>query len=96
MQGDTGEGFLCDPPTKSSLRILARPGIVLRRSRSLGNQRGCVNGAWAVVDEPLRPDAVCIAKLQNSGNDLLIHPMDEESVRVVPCCDGYATTVRRA
>ena len=42
------KGYLCDPTTKSDLRILARPGILIRLSRNFDKQRGFVNGAYAV------------------------------------------------
>ena len=78
------------------MRILARSGIVLRLSRNLDKQRGFVNGALAVVCEALRGNAVIIAKLIGSGNYVLIHPMEEDGAVFLPCCYGYATTVRRA
>ena len=43
------QGYLCDPATKSDLRILAKPGLLLRLSRNLDKSRGFVNGALAVV-----------------------------------------------
>ena len=46
---DLEHGFLCDPQTKSPLRILARQGIVIRLSRNLDKARGFVNGALAEV-----------------------------------------------
>ena len=41
------KGYLCDPATKSTLRILARKGILIRLSRNFDKQRGFVNGAYA-------------------------------------------------
>ena len=89
-------GYLCDPTTKSDLRILARRGIVLRLSRNFDKQRGFVNGALVVVCESLRGNAVFTAKLMGSGNMVLIHPMEEGGELFLPCCYGYATTIRRA
>ena len=43
------DGYLCDPTTKSDLRILAIPGIIVRLSRNFDKQRGFVNGALAEV-----------------------------------------------
>ena len=40
-------GYLCDPSTQSTLRIVARAGILLRLSRNLDKQRGFVTGAVA-------------------------------------------------
>ena len=48
---DLASGYFCDPSTKSDLRIVARPGIVIRLSRNFEKQRGFVNGALAVVCE---------------------------------------------
>ena len=42
-EADLAGGFVCDPQTKSRLRILARPGIILRLSRNSGKQHGIVN-----------------------------------------------------
>ena len=35
----------------------------------------------------------CIA---SSGNLVLVHPVEEEGARFLPCAYGYATTIRRA
>ena len=37
--------------------------------------------------------ATCIA---SSGNLVLVHPLEEEGQRFLPCAYGYATTIRRA
>ena len=71
-------GFLCDPASKSSLRILARPGVTLRLTRNLDKGRGFVNGALAVVCESLQGNSVFVAKLVGSGTYVLVHPMEEE------------------
>ena len=93
---DLEKGYLCDPTSKSSLRILARRGLVLRLTRNLEKSRGFVNGALAVVCESLLGNAVIIARLIGTGNLVLIHPMEEDGSRFLPCCYGYATTIRRA
>jgi hypothetical protein len=90
------KGYLCDPATKSQLRILARPGILLRLSRNLDKQRGFVNGALCTVLESLSGNAVIVGQLLGTGNLVLIHPMEEEGQVFLPCCYGYATTIRRA
>ena len=96
-QGITEEelsrGFVCDPQTKSRLRILARPGIILRLSRNIDKQRGFVNGALAEVVVSLRGNAIFVAKLVASGNYVLIHAMQEDGAVFLPCCYGYATTI---
>ena len=75
---------------------MAKPGIVIRLSRNFDKQRGFVNGALAVVVESLRGNAVFVARLLGTGNFVLVHPMEEESSIFLPCCYGYATTIRRA
>ena len=90
------DGFCCDPTTKSSMRIVAVPGLVLRLSRNFYKQRGFVNGALCVVHESLDGNRVFTARLIGSGNLVLIFPMEEDGARFLPCCYGYATTIRRA
>ena len=90
------EGFLCDPASKSNLRILAKPGVMLRLTRNLDKSRGFVNGALAIVVEALQGNSVFMAKLVGAGTYVLVHPMEEDSAIFLPCCYGYATTVRRA
>ena len=46
---ELASGYLCDPATKSDLRIVAKAGIIVRLSRNFDKQRGFVNGALAVV-----------------------------------------------
>ena len=58
--------------------------------------RGFLNGALATVVESLVGDAVFVAKLHATGNYVLVHPMEEDGQRFLPCCYGYATTIRRA
>ena len=65
-------------------------------SRNLDKQRGFVNGALAEVVVSLRGNAICIARLVVSGNYVLVHPMLEDGAVFLPCCYGYATTIRRA
>ena len=95
-EAELARGFVCDPQTKSTLRILARPGIILRLGRNLDKPRGFVNGALAEVVTSLRGNAVFVAKLLQSGNYVLIHAMREDGAVFLPCCYGYATTIRRA
>ena len=89
-------GYYPDPSGKVELRIVAKPGLVIRLTRNLDKQRGFVNGATAVVYESLRGNAVFVARLLGSGNLVLVHPMQENGFRFLPCCYGYATTIRRA
>ena len=46
---ELARGFLCDPASKSGLRILAIKGVMLRLTRNLDKARGFVNGALCVV-----------------------------------------------
>ena len=38
-EADLATGYLCDPTTKSELRVLARPGVLIRLSRNNDKQR---------------------------------------------------------
>ena len=91
---ELAKGYPCDPTTQSHLNIVAKPGVLLRLSRNFDKERGFVNGALCTVCESLKGNAVFTAKLKGSGNMVLVHPQDGKSF--VPCCYGYATTVRRA
>ena len=89
-------GYCCDPNTKSDLRIVAKPGLIIRLSRNFDKQRGFVNGALARIYQSLDGNRVFVARLISTGNLVLIHPIEEEGGRFLPCCYGYATTIRRA
>jgi hypothetical protein len=89
-------GMKCDPNTRSDLRIVAKPGIVIRLSRNFDKQRGFVNGALATIVESLRGNEVFTARLLGTGNMVLVHPLEEQQTKFLPCCYGYATTIRRA
>ena len=89
-------GYLSDPSSKSPLRILARHGIQVRLTRNFDKVRGFVNGATTTVWGSLRGNAVFIVKLHGTGNLVLVHPIEEDGATFLPCCYGYATTIRRA
>ena len=89
------KGYPCDPTSKSKLRIVAVKGILIRLTRNFDKQRGFVNGAIAKVFEDLG-DGVFVAQLLETGNMVLVHPMKENDYKFLPCCYGYATTIRRA
>ena len=76
-ESDLLKGGYCDPTTKSDLRIVARPGIVIRLSRNFDKQRGFVNGALATVCESLRGNSVSTARVVGTGNMVLVHPMED-------------------
>ncbi len=67
-----------------------------RLTRNFDKGRGFVNGALAVGEEQLDGNRVFTARLLASGNMVLVHPMEEDGCRFLPCCYGYATTIRRA
>ncbi len=85
---DLEGGYLCDPTSKSGLRILARKSLALRLTRNLDKQRGFVNGALAVIDESLFENKVFIARLCGTGNYVLVHPMEEDGARFCPVVMG--------
>ena len=87
--GSAVYGFLC-------CCVYAKPGLMARLTRNLDKQRGFVNGALAVVCESLRGNSVFTARLVGTGNMVLVHPMEENGEIFLPCCYGYATTIRRA
>ena len=90
------KGYLCDPASKSRLRIVVKEGILLRLTRNEDKNRGFVNGALAVVSESLRGNSIFCAQLVGTGNMVLVHPQEVEGQVFLPCCYGYSTTVRRA
>ena len=93
---DLETGYLCDPASKSTLRVLARPGIKVRLTRNFDKARGFVNGATGTVCESLDGNAVFTVKLHGTGNLVLVYAMEEDGNLFLPCCYGYATTIRRA
>ena len=57
-EGDNARWYLPDPASKSTLPILARPGIVIRLTKNFDKQRGFVNCAVGTVYESLRGSEV--------------------------------------
>ena len=100
LEGVTEEevdsGYFCDPTSKSDLGIVFKKGIIYRLTRNMDRARGYVNGALAEGIESLDGNKVFTARLLSSSNMVLVHPMEEEGQRFLPCCYGYATTIRRA
>jgi hypothetical protein len=88
-------GYCCDPTSKSRLRIVAKPGVLVRLTRNEDKSRGFVNGAVGMVVTVLAGNAVFTVRLLESGNMVLVCPMEEDGQRFLPCCYGYATTIRR-
>ena len=62
----------------------------------MDKQRGFVNGAVGEVLESLHGNACFVVRLLGTGNFVLVHPVEEDGARFLPCCYGYATTIRRA
>ena len=89
-------GYPCDPTSKSDLDIVFKKGIIYRLTRNMDKTRGYVNGALAEGVESLDGNRIFTARLLSSGNMVLVHPMEEDGRRFLPCCYGYATTIRRA
>ena len=88
-------GYTCDPTSKSKIPRVAKEGVLLRLTRNFDKRRGFVNGALVRVFEDLG-DGVIIAEFVETGNMVLIHEMEEKGRIFLPCCYGYATTIRRA
>ena len=84
---DLATGYLCDPASKSALRVLARPGIKVRLTRNFDKTRGFVNGATGTVCQSLYGNAVCTVKLHGTGNLVLVHPVEENGALFLPCAD---------
>ena len=77
-------GYLCDPTTKSTLRIVAKKGILIRLSLNFDKQRGFANGAYAVIEDSLSGNAVFTARLIGTGNMVLLHLMEEDGANFLP------------
>ena len=93
---ELASGYSCDPTSKSDLDIVFKKGIIYRLTRNMDKTRGYVNGALAEGVESLDGNRIFTARLLSSGNMVLVHPMEEDGRRFLPCCYGYATTIRRA
>ena len=93
---EVADGYYCDPASKNNLGIVFKKSIIYRLTRNMDKARGYVNGALAEGIESLDGNKVFTARLLSSGNMVLIHSMEEEGRRFLPCCYGYATTIRRA
>ena len=95
-QEELQAGFRADPASKCSIPILAKKGLVIRLTRNLDKTRGFVNGAVAEIVESLDGNAVFVARLRGTGNLVLVYPLYEDKQWFLPCCYGYATTIRKA
>ena len=94
-EAELRKGFLPDPTSKSTLRIVARPGVLVRLTRNEDKTRGFVNGAIGTIVESLRGNAVFTVRLNETGNMVIVSPIHEDGQVFLPCCYGYATTIRR-
>jgi len=71
----------------------------VRLTRNLDKGRGFVNGALGQVVEILCSDDVGVnafVVLLSSGSRVVVHPIRMGRKTFLPCCYGYATTIRRA
>jgi hypothetical protein len=90
LPGDdkAGAGIMC-----------IKPDLWIRLTQNLDKPRGFVNGALAqVVSILAESDAgvtVFVARIAN-GALVLVHPIRQGQKVFLPCCYGYATTIRRA
>ena len=89
------DGFLPDPNSHSNLITFTKSGLLLGLTRNLDKQRGFVNGALAEVVEPLTINAVFVGRLLGTVNYVLLHPIYEDGDCFLPCCYGFAITIRR-
>ena len=103
VEGVTDEqrqyGYDGDENAKAG-KMFIRPGLMIRLTRNLDKTRGFVNGALAEVHDvlsetPGKGVAVFSAKL-TTGAMVLVHPIRVEGKVFLPCCYGYATTIRRS
>ena len=62
----------------------------------VGGRQHQATGRTSKVCDSLQGNAVFTARLLSSGNMVLVHPMEERGEVFLPCCYGYATTIRRA
>ena len=87
-----------DPSPFWASCMLAKPGITVRLTRNVDKPRGFVNGAVGIIQEVFSPKVFSV-KLVSNDALVLVHPMWEggrAGDMFVPCCYGYATTIRRA
>ena len=95
-EADLSKGYACDPTNKSDTPIVAKPGLLVRLTRNFDKQRGFVNGALAVVRQVLKGNAVFIVELVGEHRRAGTLFLEEDGCRLLPCCYGYGTTIRRA
>ncbi len=79
--------------------MFIKEGLWIRLTQNLDKARGFVNGALAQVVSILAEcaDGVTVFVARISGGALvLVHPIRQGRKVFLPCCYGYATTIRRA
>ena len=96
VEEDLETRYLRDPAPKSTLRVVARPGNNVPLTRNFDKTRGIVNGGTGTVCRSLDGTDVFTVKLHGTGNMVLMYPMEEKGAIFLPCCYGYATTIRRS
>ena len=80
-------------------KMFIKVGLWIRLTRNLDKRRGFVNGALGQVVDLLSQDAVGVNAFTvrlATGSMVLVHPIRMHKQIFLPCCYGYASTVRRA
>ena len=87
------DGYPGDPSVDAG-SIILRPGYRLRLSRNLDKSRGFVNGALCAIRQVLARNVAVVELF--SGTYVLLHPVTDGELTLLPCAYGYATTIRKA
>jgi len=92
------EGYNGDPNARAG-KMFIKPGLWVRLTRNLDKTRGFVNGALGQAVDVLCQDNVGVTAFTarlSTGAMVLVHPIRIRQEVFMPCCYGYATTMRRA
>jgi hypothetical protein len=81
-------------PNVVSCNIFPSAGLMVRLTRNLDKERGFVNGAIGEIVTVLTANVFTVRL--TSGTMCLVHPIHVDGRTFLPCCYGYATTIRRA
>ena len=78
-------------------KMFIKVSLWIRLTRNLDKRRGFVNGALGQVVDVLSQDAVGVNAFTvrlATGSMVLVHPIRMRKQIFLPCCYGYASTVR--